>query len=119
MSTQVFAADQMLTLDNATLDTITGSGPRASVTVTASGSGNSSGITQTNGFSSTSNLYPVQVALASGNAVVRGTNASSNVQASSSVTNPGRFPFSHSIQGTVQGLGISVSFGFGAAINAF
>ena len=112
-------ADSPLTLDNDALDTITGAGPVVEVSVTASGSGTTSGQTNVNGFSSSNSNYPVRIAVANGSAVACCGMVVTSANANAAVTQPGRFPFSASIHQTVSGLGISVSFGAAIAIDAF
>ena len=112
-------ADSPLTLDNDALDTITGAGPVVEVNVTASGSGRTSGRTNVNGFSASSANIPVRITIANGSAIACCGMVATSANANATVTQPGRFPFSASIDQTVSGLGFSVSFGAAVALNAF
>ncbi len=113
-------ADEALLLNDSTLDVITGAGQSATVTVTASGSGNSSGRTQVQGASGFLSNLPFGYAIATGSAVASGnTTVITTANANATVTNPGRFSFHASVDQTVSGQGISISFGTGIAINAF
>ena len=112
-------ADDILILDNNALDTVAAAGPRASVTVSASGTGRSSGRTNVQGASGGSIYFPVSYSLASGSAVACCGAVNTSATSNATVVNPGRFPFHSSIHQTVSALGVSISFGAGISINAF
>lgn len=115
----VASADELLTLDNNALDAVTGAGPSTTVSVSASGSGNSAGRTSVQAISRSSNAYPLKYTVGSGSAIAIGNNARTDSSVTTAVTNPGQFPFHSSVNQTVRITGFSISFGAGVAINSF